>query len=507
MLIATYFGAGRSASSLLDLHLLLNVLYSGKFFEERKKGLVSSKPEIFEKALLEQRLCHEILTVLESGKGHLLDLANNPDYKKDEYKEFYGEDDANSKSGLVMGNMLFNESHIHLDLKLMQQDYDAALPALQAKLFVIPPKMAADCLRMIRSVDYDDYGKFKVNPFIIPGVQLQILDYNKFQNSPNYLQDYKPNLVIMFDHNNAAIRHFQVCRMLDHPMQVNLLIGEAYLEGWLYKHREQREENTFTKLIQDISRLHGVKNRAEDRVRLDSGLKSVRQPESATLDLGLPKRTTNIDGPPVLIDKREFASDCPGLLYFNGYQTIPMVLKTGDYILFDHVAIERKVSLVLLQAFEDFKQSVFKGRLDGQLMRMSKEFQRVYVLIEFFDGHSLEELNRWLSIRRISDGISVYKNMRSSSKFKLTLAGLVQLYQERYPKVMFLYSFRQNDTLAYFKYLMKQGGSLDIQKFGAASKKVENNTKKLQEYFNEVAETQPLSSKNSSTHLPPDDPS
>lgn len=48
-----------------------------------------------------------------------------------------------------------------------------------------------------------------------------------------------------------------------------------------------------------------------------------------------------------------------------------------------------------------------------------------------------------------------------------------------------MFSFRQQDTLAYFKYLMKQGGSLDRDKFGEFSNKIENKAKKIQEYFEE----------------------
>lgn len=128
---------------------------------------------------------------------------------------------------------------------------------------------------------------------------------------------------------------------------------------------------------------------------------------------------------------------------------------------------------------------MLKGRLDTQIKQMKEVFSSIYIMIEFFDGHTVEELNRWLSNRRISDNISVYKNARSSSRYPLNLSGLVQLYQERHPKVTFLFSFRQQDTLAYFKYLMKRGGSLDMSKFGEFSNKIENKAKKIQEYFEE----------------------
>lgn len=73
---------------------------------------------------------------------------------------------------------------------------------------------------------------------------------------------------------------------------------------------------------------------------------------------------------------------------------------------------------------------MLKGRLDTQIKQMKEVFSSIYIMIEFFDGHTVEELNRWLSNRRISDNISVYKNSRSSSRYPLNLSGLVQLYQE-----------------------------------------------------------------------------
>lgn len=343
MLIATYFAAGRTTSSLLDLQLLLYYMCSGECAENRRIALHSKNVKVFERALLEQRLCDEIITLLESGKGFFLDQVLNPDYKKDEFKELYGDEEQTNFAGCTSSLLVLNEQRIQLDLKLMQDDYDKVLPILQSKMLIIPPKITAECLRMVRAIDYDDYGKFKVSPFIVPGVQLRVVDFSTLQKDMTMLQEFKPNRVIMFDHNNYFIRHFQVSAMLDNPLQVSVIIGENYLEGWLYKHREKREEEVFSKLIKSVARLHGVKNRAEDRVRLDSGLKSLKPMDDDKKMPDRPQKTINKEGPPVLVDKREFMSDTPGLLYFNGYQTVPMFLKTGDYILYDHVAIERKV--------------------------------------------------------------------------------------------------------------------------------------------------------------------
>ena len=116
---------------------------------------------------------------------------------------------------------------------------------------------------------------------------------------------------------------------------------------------------------------------------------------------------------------------------------------------------------------------------------MRQQFTRVYILIEIFNGHSVEELNNYLSNRRISDRIQVVKNAKVVSKFTLNLAGLVSLYREKYPNVIFLYSFRPEDSLAYFKYLKREAKDLDVSLYGDYSKTIENKSKKLDSYFSE----------------------
>jgi len=44
----------------------------------------------------------------------------------------------------------------------------------------------------------------------------------------------------------------------------------------------------------------------------------------------------------ILIDKREFRSLLPSFLYQNGFNIVPVFLKSGDYVLSDNLAIERK---------------------------------------------------------------------------------------------------------------------------------------------------------------------
>lgn len=137
------------------------------------------------------------------------------------------------------------------------------------------------------------------------------------------------------------------------------------------------------------------------------------------------------------------------------------------------------------QAFDDFKSSLLAGRLDTQISQMKTAFSRIYILVEIFQGNSVEEMNNFLMNRKQAERIAVYKNARMTSRYTLNLAGLVQLFKERHPTVTFFFSFSPGDSLAYFKYLKKSAKELDVSNFGEYSKKMENKSKKLDEYFEE----------------------
>ena len=471
-LIYSYFNAGRTVSSVLDMQSLLWFLVSEERSADRNKGLKSNSQATFEKCLLEQRLVDEIIKLLESGHGFLQAQINSSELSKEDYKEMFGtEEDSIAMADLQTLHMLTNEHAIYEDLQIVQSQLASRIPQLLAKLVVIPEKVAIESLKMVKAANFDEKGHLKTNEFVAPGVQVKVMEYSQLSKDLSILQDYKPNKVIMYDHNNYYIRHFQFSQLLDHQMDVSILVGESYLEGWLYKIRNKREDETFVKLTKNMAHLHGFKTRAEDRIKFDSALKELDKGKKE-----LQVTRINPDGPAVLIDKREFNSATPGLLYFNGYKVLPMFLKSGDYILSNDMAIERK-------AFEDFKQSLTGGRLDSQLNQMKATFSRIYVLVEIHEGHSVEELNNWLSNRRVSEQISIYRNARMSNRYVLNLGGVVQLYKERHPRATFLFSFRPQDTIAYFKYLKQLAGDLNIEKFGEYSRGFEAKSKKVDEYF------------------------
>ena len=297
---------------------------------------------MFEKSLLEQRLCDEISMIFEYSEGFLCNQILDRDQNIERFRELHPADDEASQAELSrFGFYTVNEVTIHNDLKKIRTQFDELLPSLLSKLILIPENIATDCLKMVKITDFDDSGAFIVPDIVAPGVKLKVVDYSSLFKDHGLLQEIKPDHIIMFDQHNYWIRHFQLGAVLDSSIKLDIIIGSEYLEGWLYKKKDEREDQTFIKLTKRMGSLHSLRSSATDRVKLDSALKPISHAEQQNKGLGI--SSINAEGPVVIIDKREFNSDCPGLLYFNGYKVLPMFLKIGDYILSNQIVIERKV--------------------------------------------------------------------------------------------------------------------------------------------------------------------
>lgn len=79
-----------------------------------------------------------------------------------------------------------------------------------------------------------------------------------------------------------------------------------------------------------------------------------------------------------MIDKREFRSVLPSFLYQNGFNIVPVYLRSGDYVISDNVAVERKQVWT-----SDLADSLISGRLEKQLAEMFTIYTKVILLVEF----------------------------------------------------------------------------------------------------------------------------
>jgi hypothetical protein len=340
--VSTYFGSGRSKYSIYDLRDLYYYLMSPEQMASRKKCLGSSgNVKAFETSLLLERLCFEIFEVLESGNGFFTNQMANQTLNRDDGKDPW----ADEQSCCIPQFYQSAEMVIHSEIASFKSELDLIIPMTLNKLILIPHEMATDYLKMLRLTDYDTKGNYIFKNTVYSGIEHRFADHEEFILNPLLLQEFKPDHIIVYDQNNALTKSLDYSVELDPSVKVQILIGENLLEGQQMKKRDEREEEAFQQVIKSVSRWHGLSTNALDRVKVDAGLKAVEVMEKRSSAGNA--SNINKDGPVVVIDKREFNSDCPGMLYFQGYNVIPMFLKIGDYILDDHMVIERKVRLRL----------------------------------------------------------------------------------------------------------------------------------------------------------------
>jgi Fanconi anemia group M protein len=99
-------------------------------------------------------------------------------------------------------------------------------------------------------------------------------------------------------------------------------------------------------------------------------------------------REKNAGKSAIVVDTRELSSEAAKELSMLGFKLDTMQLDTGDYILSERVAVERK-------EVSDFLQSIIDGRLFAQVMALRRSYIRPLVIVE---GDGL------FTTRNLSDG-------------------------------------------------------------------------------------------------------
>ena len=106
--------------------------------------------------------------------------------------------------------------------------------------------------------------------------------------------------------------------------------------------------------------------------------------------------------PQIIVDTRELNSSIPYLLFGLGFTIEIRQLKSGDYILPNNIAVERKDCKT-----GDFYQSMESRHLQQQVDKMSQEFNRYFLVIQNFDFERVFFLERIQRMIRKHQGLSV----------------------------------------------------------------------------------------------------
>ncbi|KAL4470306.1 hypothetical protein ABPG74_011917 [Tetrahymena malaccensis] len=208
---------------------------------------------------------------------------------------------------------------------------------------------------------------------------------NKSVIRQHFLRTYRPNFVILFEPNLSIIREISVGQ---HLIQLNGVNPIYEIRTIMFNKSAESEKILYNSLQE---------NQATERIVKEKNqmLGSIDEPVLRVKNI-TKKANTRIGGsmlqvqPTVIIDKREFRSDLPSILFHEGFKVIPIQLTIGDYILSKEIAVERKSVET-----PDLVNSLRNGRLYNQLLAMSKNYKKCYLLIEFSEQmpFSLESIN------------------------------------------------------------------------------------------------------------------
>lgn len=211
---------------------------------------------------------------------------------------------------------------------------------------------------------------------IIDGLTVVVNILDDGSSRTLFQKSYQPHFIIITDPSNAFLREILMEKHSHSLMEVHVLFYQNSIESQIFYKDKLDEDTAFESLIQTCSQMPQYNELPEDLI------------EDFTTDL-VPQSTRTGRGaeffqlqqaqsrPLIIVDFREFRCELPAQLYYAGFTVIPMMLKTGDYVLSNKVIIERKCVDT-----GDLNESIQSNRLDDQLKRMS-DYEYPFLLIEY----------------------------------------------------------------------------------------------------------------------------
>lgn len=154
----------------------------------------------------------------------------------------------------------------------------------------------------------------------------------------NFFKEYQPNFVILYEPNLDQIRELTTNQYLIQPnllYKVYVLMYQQSIESELYLNSAKIEEEAFVSLLVQLEKKPKIIELPAQRIKTDNN-------RSVSTRIGLGAEYFESIKPKIIVDTREFKSLLPSYLYHEGFCVVPVMLATGDYILSDEMAVERK---------------------------------------------------------------------------------------------------------------------------------------------------------------------
>ncbi|KAL1894587.1 DNA repair protein RAD16 [Sporothrix stenoceras] len=312
---------------------------------------------------------------------------------------------------------------------------DAEIAAAQQKAEILAA--LADPLE-----DMDDYYQmYDMSDLVV------IHAYDGDQDE-HVLEEVKPRYIIMYEPDAAFIRRIEVYRSShnDRGVRTYFMYYGGSVEEQKYLSAVRREKDAFTKLIKERASMavtltttasHNISNADDPQ---ESFLRTVN-----TRIAGGGRLAATATQPRVVVDVREFRSSLPSLLHGRNMAVVPCMLTVGDYVLSDHLCVERKSISDLISSFRD-------GRLYTQCETMFQHYRDPMLLIEF-------DMNKSFTLEPFADltsssstGSSVIPNPQNAND----LQSKIVLLTLAFPRLRILWASSPYETAEIFERLKAQ---------------------------------------------------
>ncbi|CAK7266878.1 DNA repair protein RAD16 [Sporothrix epigloea] len=318
---------------------------------------------------------------------------------------------------------------------------DAEIAAAQQKAEILAA--LADPLE-----DMDDYYQmYEMSDLVV------IHAYDGDQDE-HVLEQVKPRYIIMYEPEAAFIRRIEVYRSShnDRAVRTYFMYYGGSVEEQKYLTAVRREKDAFTKLIKERASMavtltttasHNISN-ADDPQELFLRTVNTRIAGGGRLTVAAATQ------PRVVVDVREFRSSLPSLLHGRNMAVVPCMLTVGDYVLSDHICVERKSIGDLISSFRD-------GRLYAQCETMFQHYRDPMLLIEF-------DMNKSFTLEPFADlasssgsGSSTIPNLQNAND----LQSKIVLLTLAFPRLRILWASSPYETAEIFERLKAQEAEPD----------------------------------------------
>lgn len=274
----------------------------------------------------------------------------------------------------------------------------------------------------------------------------------------NFLRFFSPDFIIFYDPDPVIIREFLINTSLNPKTSpwLYILMYKNSLESSLYLSQTQRENQLFESILKE-SLIVPMEETPQNRIKnLEEVYKSLNT-----------RAPTMEKTPMIIVDKREFHSNLPSVLFHEGFIVVPRFLDKGDYILSDEICVERKSVKT-----GDLLESLKGGRLEKQIKKILESFKKCVILLDFAEkeNFSFQEKNNNIDKNSLNSD-DEEKNQGEKNGVFFMLAAIAMKFPNR---ISFFWPRGYKQIINLFLTLKKGAKEPDLSKFVSKSEEKED---------------------------------